>query len=295
MSNTARNKIFAYLQIIRFPNLFTAAADILAGYFVMRSASIASSDLFLLILSSICIYGAGCVLNDLCDKEIDSRQRPFRPVPSGRISTREALALLVMLFGIGLFCAAQVGWVPLLIAAALCFLVVIYDIVAKNFDFYGPLTMAGCRSFNLLLGMSSGLSWGKATVFFPLITLVYVFSLTALSRFEVSGGIGSRKWEVLAGWCAVIMSLLGLWRAGVFSSSGLLLLAILIGWTGPSLLAAALKPVPEMVGKSVKALILGIPLLDAVYASSAQDLAYCLIIASMALAAVVLSRYVYVT
>ena len=33
-----------------------------------------------------CLYAAGMVLNDAFDAELDARERPERPIPSGRIS-----------------------------------------------------------------------------------------------------------------------------------------------------------------------------------------------------------------
>ena len=290
-----RAKALAYLQIVRFPNLFTAIADILAGYFVAAGVSSKGGGLFFLVLSSVCIYAAGCVLNDFFDRETDGLERPFRPIPSGRISSGQALLMAVLLIAAGLFCAVRVGGASLLIALLLCAIVLLYNSFSKKFDVYGPLNMAGCRSLNLLLGMSTGLSWSGEIILFPLITLVYVFSLTVLSRFETGAGADPGRWCVLPGWAAVIFVIVALWRRGVFPPSGMAMLALLICWTGPALLIALVKPVPKTVGNAVKTMILCIPVLDAVYASSSHGLFLSLAIAAMALPAIVLSRYVYVT
>lgn len=294
-SSTPRAKTLAYLQIVRFPNLFTAIADILAGGSIAAGTSARGAELFLLVLSSVCIYAAGCVLNDLVDREEDARERPFRPIPSGRISGRRAALMAVLLFVGGLLCAARAGKAALLVAVLLSTLVLLYNTVSKRSDFYGPLNMAGCRSFNLLLGMSAGLSWSWEIALFPLITLVYVFSLTALSRFETAEDTGPKVWWVLPGWAAVILVMGALCFRGLFPVTGIALLAVLIYWTGPALLTALLRHSPKMVGNAVKAMILALPVLDAIYASSTQDVFHCMVIAAMALPAIVLARYVYVT
>lgn len=102
MSNPFFGKTLATLQLVRYPNLFTAAADIFAGYFMVHGARVVGSDRFLLGLSSMCLYAAGCVLNDLADQEVDAVERPFRPIPSGRVSIRAAWTLLVILLSAGL-------------------------------------------------------------------------------------------------------------------------------------------------------------------------------------------------
>src|SRR5262245_24632863 len=76
----------AYARLFRLPNVFTALADVAMGYFFIERA-IARLDVFLALLgASACLYTAGMVLNDVYDLEIDRRERPSRPLPSGRIS-----------------------------------------------------------------------------------------------------------------------------------------------------------------------------------------------------------------
>ena len=295
MSHPLSGKILAILQLVRFPNLFTAAADIVAGYFIVYGSKIEGIDLFLLSLSSICLYAAGCVLNDLADRELDAAERPFRPIPSGRVSIPATCALLIVLLGAGLSIAYRVSMSAFLIAALLTVLVLSYDTLTKNMATYGPLNMAACRSFNLLLGMSTGLSWTGETLLFPLLTLGYVFSLTTLSRFEVSGKPGTERWMIAAGWGTVVMVPTGLWLGGRFHLSGMVWLTFFVGWTGPPLLAAIRTHTPQLVGKAVKAMVLGLPLLDAVYAAGAQGLLFGLIVALFIVPAYFLSRHVYVT
>ena len=52
--------------------------------------------LFALMVSSGLLYVAGIVLNDYFDIEIDKRERPSRPLPSGNISKGHALAIALI-------------------------------------------------------------------------------------------------------------------------------------------------------------------------------------------------------
>ena len=78
----------AYLELLRLPNLFTAAADVAMGFLFVRATWAAPRHDWLLVpvaLASILLYASGVVLTDVFDRTIDSRQRPERPLPSGRI------------------------------------------------------------------------------------------------------------------------------------------------------------------------------------------------------------------
>src|SRR5437870_135185 len=99
-----------YAQLVRLPNVFTALADICLGAVAALAATGGSGaswwSFLLLLLCSACLYCAGMVWNDVFDIEQDRRERPFRPIPSGRVSRRAAMLLGVILLGVGLVCAA---------------------------------------------------------------------------------------------------------------------------------------------------------------------------------------------
>ena len=161
--------VSAYLQLVRLPNIFTAIADIIAGYLLVRCSQISVVELGGLIISTSGIYGAGCVYNDLCDLKIDRIERPFRPLPSGKISSRAAAFLTVFLFAMGLAGAALAGFRSFLIATVLIILVVFYDRLTKDILILGSLNMAACRGGNLLLGMSP-VALGGMNLIFPFLS-----------------------------------------------------------------------------------------------------------------------------
>lgn len=295
MQQAVREKTRAYLQLVRFPNVFTAIADVLAGYFIAMAPKLVWSDLLGLAVSSSMFYAGGCALNDLCDLELDARERPFRPLPSGKVSPWEAGFLVIFLFVGGLSLAFGVGGEQFLLGAILVALIVSYDAFTKDKPIVGPLNMAACRSCNLLLGMSCGLSTIGTAALFPLFTLVYVFSLTILSRFEVHSSLGPRALLVAGGWLAVIGALLGLGIGGRMSTSGVISLGLLGLFTGPPLFAALYEPTPDRIGKAVKFLILGLPLLNAVYVSGMQGWPYGIVVAACLIPALLAARHLYVT
>ena len=295
VETSLKRKIFAYLQLIRFPNLFTAVADVLAGYLIIKGLKLHWLELGGLCFSSLFIYGGGCILNDIRDRGRDTRERPDRPIPSGRVSLGEALFLLFLFFFLGLTAAFSVGIIPFAIACILVFLVASYDMVTKEMPVAGPVNMAACRSVNLFLGTSPAFSWSGAMVFFPLMSFTYVFALTVLSRFEVEGGLGKRGWTVSSSLCLVVLAILVLEMTGYLAADCLIFLGLLVLLSGPPFFMGLLKPAPHRVGRAVKFLILGIPLLDAVYVSGLHGWLLGVPVSLCLVPSMFLARYLYVT
>lgn len=290
-----QSKAEAYLQLMRFPNLFTAAADILAGYLIVCGLNIKWWELGGSVLATMGIYAGGCVFNDFCDREVDARERPGRPIPSGKVSTFEAFLLSCLCFMVGLLSAYRVGKSTFFIAIVLALLAISYDGFTKSKDTIGPLNMAACRSFNLLLGMSPALSLIAPVFIFPLLSFVYVFSLTSLSQYE-TGTEGVRPgWIVLGGWLLVIATLIHLTVSRHLMIDGIIFLAILALYTGKPLVTGLMKPSSDSIQMAVKALIIGIPLLDAVYSAGTRGFYYGIPVALCLFPPRIISRYFYVT
>ena len=127
----------AYLQLVRVPNVFTAMADILLGFLFTHESLEPWPQLALLLGASSLLYLAGMVLNDYFDRDIDARERPERPIPSGRITPPTAGSLgITMLLG-----GTALGWIaafvsgdmrPAMVASLLAAAVFIYDSRAKR-------------------------------------------------------------------------------------------------------------------------------------------------------------------
>src|SRR5690349_2645872 len=100
------DRLRPYFQLVRLPNFPTALADIalaaLAAQAVQDEPLYRHLPAFLLLcLASACLYCGGMVWNDFFDVEQDKRERPFRPIPSGRVSRQTAAVLGGLLLAAG--------------------------------------------------------------------------------------------------------------------------------------------------------------------------------------------------
>lgn len=179
-----------YLQLIRLPNVFTAAADSLAGWLLVRGSFAEPGHWAPLVAASACTYAGGIILNDVFDLEVDRVERPNRPLPSGKVGFRTAwglgVGLLIAGFVLAVVSATRYGWA---VEAALIGCVLAYDAGLKRSPL-GPEIMGACRGLNLLLGMSQAEHLGGPPAWLAAGSYaVFVAGVTWISRSEVHSGV----------------------------------------------------------------------------------------------------------
>ncbi len=198
----SKTRLLDYLQLMRVSNVFTVVADVSMGFLLVRPELAPIGVLTVLIAASILLYSAGMVLNDVFDLPRDRRERPERPIPSGRVSLAAArrcgLALLLggwFAGGAAGFLPGAVsdwGWRPGVIATLLVVMILAYNGGLKR-TVAGPLAMGSCRLLNVLLGMSAGvpltddgniLGFGAAQLTAAAGIGVYVTGITWFARSE---------------------------------------------------------------------------------------------------------------
>lgn len=180
-----------YFTLVRFPNLFTLPSNIFAGYFSVHTHnSIDIATIVLLTLVSVCLYAAGIIFNDVADRKIDRKERPNRPIPSGKITLRNAVILALLLVVISVVVSYIISAATFIVAVLLIVLIAMYDFVLKD-SLFGPGFMAGTRVLNVLLGASSDLSYIEESSYMLyrlfivcLSEFIYVLGISVLSKLE---------------------------------------------------------------------------------------------------------------
>ena len=187
----------AYLQLVRLPNVVTAAADSLAGWLLVTGSLAQPARWLPLLASSMLLYASGTMLNDVFDFEIDREERPGRPLPSGRASRRTAAWLGALGLALGPCLALASGSLTSgLLAVVLALTILGYDAGLKR-TWLGPVVMGACRGLNLLLGTSHAAALGGPIAWLAALAYgAFVAGITVASRSEAQGG--GRTWLVAA-------------------------------------------------------------------------------------------------
>lgn len=259
-------------ELVRAPAALTVPGDIVAGAaaadwpFGPGTVALAGS--------SVCLYWAGMALNDYADREVDRRERPGRPIPSGRVSPSTALAVAAGLTGGGIGLAGAAGGRrALAVTIPLAATVWAYDLarvpagpgrsVPVKSTWAGPVLMATARGLDVLAGAGRG----RLRPALPAAATVgaHTLAVTMLSRSETSG---AKPAAPLAAMAATGLVAAGALIAGPRGSAGAWsrlagagLLAAFAMTCGEAQSAAVQLPSPRRLQRAVGAGILGmIPL-----------------------------------
>jgi 4-hydroxybenzoate polyprenyltransferase len=287
MSSSAMSRAQLYAQLVRLPNLPSAFADILLGALATGALRGHWLPFAFLLPASGCLYCAGMVWNDFFDVEQDKRERPFRPIASGRVSRLEAALLGGVLLLSGVLVAALAdlaqdmpAWRSVIVALFLVPAILLYDGWLKRTPL-GPLGMGVCRFLNVLLGLSASghisipnadgnLSTGLG-IHLAFVVGLYIVGVTWLARTEAR--VSSKK--QLTGAALVMLASLffGLAVAARVAADkpSPLFPYLLVGLgivVGLPIQQAIRKPTPERVQTAVKRSLMGLVLLDAVLATA---------------------------
>jgi 4-hydroxybenzoate polyprenyltransferase len=268
-------------------NVLTAVADVMMGYLVTHGDLQPPLQFALLAVASCLLYLSGMVLNDVFDADVDARERPQRPIPSGRISLRAAQAVGWAMLASGVLLAAFASYAasdlrPAMIAVPLAANIVFYDAVFKRTPL-APVLMGGCRMLNVLLGMSLGYMSkptfdGALLVQRPWIAEwliasglgVYVIGVTLFARTEARP---SSRGRLLAGMAVILGGMAFLAAVPAMTNNEPPLVVAHMGWyllwvvlalvTARRCMLAIFDASPQRVQAAVRHCVQSIIILDA--------------------------------
>jgi 4-hydroxybenzoate polyprenyltransferase len=111
----------------------------------------------LFAIGSLVMRSAGCVVNDLWDRDIDRMvaRTANRPLASGMLRPRHALAFLAVLLLVGLAILLQLNRLAQLLGVASLLLVALYPL-AKRVTWWPQLMMGFTFGFGAPLGYAAG-------------------------------------------------------------------------------------------------------------------------------------------
>jgi geranylgeranylglycerol-phosphate geranylgeranyltransferase len=130
------------------------------GFAVFVGAVLANSQ-----FSSVCwlniLYGfvtgfmltaASMAINDYYDRAIDAINEPSRPIPSGLVGAREALAFVFLLSAVGFVFAYLTSVLCLVVALLSWIIVVTYVTLGKRSGLYGNFLVSTCVAIPFVYG-----------------------------------------------------------------------------------------------------------------------------------------------
>ena len=135
-------------------------------------------------LTGFMLTAASMTINDYYDRAIDAINEPARPIPSGSVSTREALAFVSVLSAVGFVFAYLTSVLCLVVAVISWVVVVTYVTVGKRSGLPGNFLVSTCVAIPFIYGSIIALS--QVTLSVLLFTLMAFLSNTGR---EITKGI----------------------------------------------------------------------------------------------------------
>lgn len=305
-------KLRQYLLLVRLPNVFTTPSNILVGYLATTPPAEANGfHLAALMVSSGLLYIAGIVLNDYFDVEVDRRERPSRPLPSGSISKERAMSIALIALAAANAIALAVSPASLAVSAALTAAIIVYDYRLKRSP-AGPFAMGSTRFLNVILGASPALSaavasggravpvpgiWAAA-IFAATSLFVYIIAIMILSKKEV----GNEKPNTSAVFSIIFAMIASIALAGIFLLQlqwvfliNLMIFAAVIVATYKRLIITESSPDSNPVQQAIKNMVISIIILDSVFVSGMAGFPYGMATLVLIAPAILLAKKLYVT
>lgn len=138
--------LFTALRLGRVSNLPTVTSNVLAAV-ALSGARPGLWHVALVCLAMSMLYVGGMYLNDAFDRDIDARERPDRPIPSGQVAATTVFGAGFGLLGGGVVMIAALcgaSWRPVASAIVLAALIVLYNVHHKR-NRFSPVLMGLCR------------------------------------------------------------------------------------------------------------------------------------------------------
>jgi len=148
------SKLASYWQIIRPVNSIMLGLSIVVGALITGGASVLNEPVYLSLafITGFSLTGASMAINDYFDIEIDKINEPERPLPSGKMEPREALAITGLLSLTGLVSSYLVSVTALLVSFLGWFLMMLYSAWGKKTGFLGNLIVSTCIGLPFIYG-----------------------------------------------------------------------------------------------------------------------------------------------
>ena len=126
------------------------------GYHFNNETILYSKYIILFFLGSILMRSAGCIFNDIVDRDLDKKvqRTKNRPIASGKISISEAFIYIVFLCLPALLILLQFNWLTILLGISSMTLAFAYPFM-KRITYWPQLFLGLTFNWGILMGWTS--------------------------------------------------------------------------------------------------------------------------------------------
>lgn len=145
------------MRLLRPINGVMMAFAVIIGAVTLQKSVSPFPPLLLGFVTAFTLNSASMVTNDYWDRSVDAVNEPTRPIPSGQVSTGEALLYAVILIAIGLISAYLTNFTCLFMAVFSLLVSLTYNRWGKQMGLIGNFMVSACVAIPFIYG---GLIYG---------------------------------------------------------------------------------------------------------------------------------------
>ena len=166
-----------------------------------------------LLLGAIAMRGAGCVYNDIADRDLDAQveRTRLRPIASGAVSLKRAWVWLIALSLIGLIVLLQLNFNAQLLALESLLLVAVYPVM-KRITWWPQAWLGMVFSWGALVGWIAVAGHAHPPMF-----LLYLGSISWVIGYDTIYALQDREDDALIGVRSSALRMGAHVRGGVFA------------------------------------------------------------------------------
>ena len=135
-------KIQAIVKLIRPINFLITFITVVVAAFICQPGFVFSSSIILAAFAASFTLASGNIINDIYDVEIDKINRSSRPLPSGKISYKEALVLYFTFLLLSLIISLFINIPAFFIVILATLVLFLYSKYLKRIPLIGNITVA---------------------------------------------------------------------------------------------------------------------------------------------------------
>jgi geranylgeranylglycerol-phosphate geranylgeranyltransferase len=155
------NKLGGFIRLIRPANCAMMGFAVFVGALLAAPSGLQVHWLVLCFsfFTGFLLCASAMTVNDYYDRRIDAINEPERPIPSGLVGAKSALALVFILTAVGLLFAYLTSLLCVVVAVASSVITVTYVTVGKRSGLPGNFLVSTCVSIPFVYG-SLGITGG---------------------------------------------------------------------------------------------------------------------------------------
>lgn len=179
----------SYIQIIRPLNLLITAFASAAAYFIVAD-NIDQINLFLILTSTVLTAGAGNIINDIIDIDIDTLNKPLRPLPSKNMTVGRAYIWYFILVAGSMTSGFFLGYHSFAAVILVNFILLFYTVFLKRRPFWGNFIVAFISGY---LFYFCSITTGNFIMIIPLAVSAFLFHFIREIIKDIADIDGDRK------------------------------------------------------------------------------------------------------